>query len=43
MNKITVRNWYLIPQINDLLDKLTGVKYLSKIDLKSGYHQVLIE
>ena len=29
--------------MEDLLDKLTGGKYFSKIDLKSGYHQVLIE
>jgi hypothetical protein len=43
LNKITVRNQYLIPRIDDLLDQLTGDKYFSKIDLKSGYHQVLIE
>jgi hypothetical protein len=43
LNKITVRNWYPIPQIDDLLDQLMGVKYFSKIDLKSGYHQVPIE
>jgi hypothetical protein len=43
LNKITVRNWYLIPQIKDLLDQLTGAKYFSNIDLKSSYHQVPIE
>jgi hypothetical protein len=43
LNKITVRNQYLIPQIDDLLDQLKGDKYFSKIDLKSGYHQVPIE
>jgi hypothetical protein len=43
LNKITVKNWYLIPQIDDLLDQLTGAKYFCKIDLKSGYHQVPIE
>jgi hypothetical protein len=43
LNKITVRNRYPIPQIDDLLDQFTGEKYFSKIDLKSGYHQVPIE
>eukprot|EP00253_Pinus_taeda_P027308 PITA_27308 len=43
LNKITVRNRYLIPQIDDLLDQLKAEKYFSKIDLKSGYHQVPIE
>ena len=43
LNKITVKNWYPIPRINDLLDQLTGSKYFSKINLKSGYHQVPIE
>ena len=43
LNKITVQNRYPIPHIDDLLDQLKGVKYFSKIDLKSGYHQVPIE
>jgi hypothetical protein len=38
LNKITVRNRYLIPQIDDLLDQLKGEKYFSKIDLKFRYH-----
>ena len=43
LNNITVWNRYPIPWIVDLLDQLQGVKYFSKIDLKFGYHQVLIE
>ena len=43
MNKITVRNRYPIPRIEDLLDKLMGAKYFSKIYLKFGYHKVPIE
>jgi hypothetical protein len=37
-----VKNQYLNPQIDDLLDQLKGAKYFNKIDLKSGYHQVPI-
>jgi hypothetical protein len=43
LNKITIKNWYLIPRIVDLLDQLTRDKYFSKIDLKSSYHQVSIK
>ena len=43
LKKITVRNQYPIPRIDDLLDQLKGAKFFSKIDLKSGYHQVPIE
>ena len=43
LNKITVRNQYLVPRIDDLLDQMMGAKYFSKIDLKSGYHKVPIE
>jgi hypothetical protein len=37
LNKITVRNQYPIPRIDDLLDQLKGEKFFSKIDLKSGW------
>ena len=43
LNNITIQNRYPIPWIVDLLDQLKGGKYFSKIDLKSGYHQVPIE
>eukprot|EP00253_Pinus_taeda_P021466 PITA_21466 len=43
LKNVTVRNRYLIPRIDDLLDQPKRGKYFSKIDLKSGYHQVPIE
>jgi hypothetical protein len=43
LNKMTVRNRYPIPRIDDLLDQLKGENFFSKIDLKSGNHQVPIE
>lgn len=38
LNKITVRNIYPIPRIDDLIDQFKGDKYFNKVDLKSGYH-----
>ncbi|MCO5611432.1 hypothetical protein L7F22_065685 [Adiantum nelumboides] len=42
LNKITIKNTFLVPQIEDLFDKLQGSTYFSRIDLKSGYHQIRI-
>ena len=38
LNKITVKNKYLLPRIDDLFDQLKGASVFSKIDLQSGYH-----
>ncbi|GBG83466.1 hypothetical protein CBR_g37178 [Chara braunii] len=40
LNAITVKNAELLPRMDDLLDRVQGCKYFSKIDLKSGYHQI---
>ncbi|GJT93241.1 putative reverse transcriptase domain-containing protein, partial [Tanacetum coccineum] len=40
LNKLTVKNRYLLPRIDDLFDQLQGSSIYSKIDLRSGYHQL---
>ncbi|KAH0765186.1 hypothetical protein KY285_001057 [Solanum tuberosum] len=40
LNKVTINNKYLLPRIYDLFDHLQGASYFSKIDLRSGYHQL---
>eukprot|EP00253_Pinus_taeda_P036035 PITA_36035 len=42
LNKITVKNHYPLPHIDDLLDQLHNAIYFTKLDLRSGYHQVRI-
>ncbi|GKB05145.1 putative reverse transcriptase domain-containing protein [Tanacetum coccineum] len=40
LNKVTVKNVYPLPRIDDLFDQLQGARWFSKIDLRSGYHQL---
>ena len=42
LNKITIKNRYLLPRIDDLLDQLHVSHFFTKLDLKSSYHQVCI-
>ncbi|KAD5960634.1 hypothetical protein E3N88_12106 [Mikania micrantha] len=43
LNKLTIKNRYPLPRIVDLFDQLQGAQYFSKIDLRSGYHQLWIQ
>ncbi|KAD5802972.1 hypothetical protein E3N88_14332 [Mikania micrantha] len=42
LNKLTTKNRYPLPRIDDLFDQLQGAKHFSKIDLRSGYHQLRV-
>nr|GEX79828.1 putative reverse transcriptase domain-containing protein [Tanacetum cinerariifolium] len=43
LNKLSVKNRYPLPRIDDLFDQLQGARHFSKIDLRSGYHQLRVD
>jgi hypothetical protein len=42
LNDVAIKNKYLLPHIEDLFDQIKGARVFSKIDLRSGYHQMTI-
>jgi hypothetical protein len=42
LNEVTIKNKYRLPEIEDLFNQMKGVNVSSKIDLRSGYHQLKI-
>jgi hypothetical protein len=42
LNEVTIKNKYPLPRIEDLFDQMKGESVFSKIDLRSGYHQLKI-
>ena len=40
LNKRTIKDSYALPRIEEILDTLSGSKYFTELDMKSGYHQV---
>ena len=42
LNEVTIKNKYPLPKIEDLFDQLNGARVFSKIDLRTGYHQLKV-
>jgi len=43
LNKVTIKNRYPLPMIDDLMDQLVGACVFSKIDLRSSYHEIRVK
>ena len=43
LNNQTIKNKYPLPRVSELLERLSGVKYVSKLDFRSGYHQIQVK
>lgn len=43
LNQVTIKNRYPLPRIDELFDQLQGAQFFSKIDLRSGYHQLRVK
>ena len=42
LNRVTIKNWYPLPRIADLFDQLREARVYSKIELRTGYHQLRV-
>jgi len=43
LNKVTIKNKYPLPRIEDLFNQFHGAQVFSKLDLQSGYHQLMVK
>ena len=43
LNKVTIKNRYALPLISEILDRVAGAKYFSKIDVKDAYYRIRIQ